>query len=206
MKKPWYENSNVISVIVALSVLLLLFVPFKLDLITFSAIERKKDLIDSLSKIITVIFLISGGIFSYLRFFHRRILKPKIDLQFNTTFHALNEINIHSIEIIIKNKGSVAVWNYDIEIYSIYHPGSQISTDISSFVLSSNIDEIAHLVEVGETAFEHAIIEISKIPAALTFQVILTDDQGNQWRRCMTISNVQNFGQDISYQNLSGGE
>jgi len=191
MKSPWSESRFVVPVMAFIAVLLLLCAPFKAGLISFADIVNKKDFIDAFSKIITSLVLIIGGVLSYIKFFKGRVLKPKIDIHLKTGAFATKEKILHWLEIAIENKGSVAVWNYTLELFAIPYPNRESPTNISDSVIASDVEDQEHLVDVGETAFEHAVIELKKETFAYTFEIILTDDRGTKWRRCVTVKNAE---------------
>ncbi len=176
------------------AMLLILYAPIKLGVLSLSNLEAKKDLVDALSTIFGCAILLLGAVLSYIRFFKGRMLKPKINLQLQTGLLSQGENNLHWIEIAIENKGNVAVWNYTLKLLATPHPGDGSSTDVSDRISIPKVDDGEHLVDVGETAFEHAIIELSKCPYAYTFEAVLKDNRGTQWRRCITVPNNEPVG------------
>ena len=194
MKSPWSKSRFVIPAMAFFAVILFLGVPFKMGLISFADIERKKELIDAFSKIITSLALIIGGVLSYIKFFKGRVLKPKIDIHLKTGIFATKEKNLHWLEIAIENKGCVAVWNYTLDLFAIPYPDRNPPRNISGNVIASDVEDKEHLVDVGETAFEHAVVELDKKISAYTFEIILTDDRGTKWRRCVTVRNAEPSG------------
>lgn len=175
---------------IIIAIVLLLAVLFKEDIISISMVERKKDLIDSVSKLVTIVAIIVGGILSYLKFFKGRVLKPKLNIVPSVGFIELENENLHWIDLEIENKGSVAIWNYQLKVTATLHSCEPKKIQIKNFIspaLSSPIQE--NLIDVGESAFEHATFNVQKDIYAITFHISVTDQSDSIWDRYITSAN-----------------
>ncbi|MBT9312540.1 hypothetical protein [Leptothoe kymatousa] len=188
MKPLWRASSFTIQALFLFALLLLLYSPFKAGIISFQKISANKDLIDAISSILGILGIFIGGTLAYIRFFKGRILSPKVDLEIQSGVLLQKRSKSHWIEISITNRGNVTLWNYQIFIYLRPHPlGNRI--EYSDCVIPSSHEHGEKLVDVGETAFEHAVIEVQEVYSVFTFEVIVVDSSNTIWRRCLTVSN-----------------
>jgi hypothetical protein len=118
------------------------------------------------------------------------MLKPKLNLGFSYGHQAVGDKRLHWLEIAIENKGSVAVWNYRVDLKVVSHPGNEKPIDISDCLMPSNVESCDSVIDVGETVFEHGVILLGKSPGAYTFEAIVRDRRGATWRRCLTVANA----------------
>ncbi|MEO1127922.1 MAG: hypothetical protein AAFX95_28140 [Cyanobacteria bacterium J06639_16] len=170
-------------------VVLSLLISFKLGLIQLSDIKNNKDLIDSVSTIVGVSVLLAGSLLSYFRFFKGRVLRPKVDLEIRSEcFSSSDDKNLYWIEIVISNKGDVAIFNYRVFVDVHSHP-SNTRIDMSQKIIQPCRRHGKSVVNIGEMASQHAVFELEKSAKAYTFEVSVIDASNAMWRRCLTLKN-----------------
>jgi hypothetical protein len=192
LKRILYHLSGITSWLILLAIALIICVLVKEGVITRSRLVDNKDLFDVISKSVTTVVLIVAGILSYIKFFGVHTLRPKLILNLQSGLIPVDKKLLHWIEVEIKNTGSNSIWNYGMKIHAIYHgtPGAQEEvTDFVSAPHDLNIRE--QFVDVGESAFEHALIFVPSHVSAVTFQAVLIDENGAFWTRCLTVKNSQ---------------
>ncbi len=194
--KRWLSGKSSLPVLILVCVLLGIAVTFKFGNLDSSTITANKDLIDAIATIFSLFGFLVGGTLAYIRFFKGRVLKPKLDVEVQSSCIPSKTKNLHWIDVSIANKGSVAVWEYELWIYWIAHSLDRNSmdaldnrTDMSDRIIQSSYKNGSSLIDVGETTFKHAVIELDKEPEAYTFEVILSDLENTIWRRCITVKN-----------------
>jgi hypothetical protein len=171
---------------------LVIAVLIKDGVLTKNRIVDNKELFDAISKIATILVLFIGGILSYVRFFKGRTLGPKLILKLQSGVVSVDKGLLHWIEIEIQNTGSVSIWNYDVKIYATYHGTFASSDEITEFVyVPHDLEVQEHVVDVGESAFEHAFLVVLPHVNAVTFQVVLIDQNRTMWTRCLTVKNSE---------------
>ena len=192
MKPPWYESKGIIPWLLLILLVLLIAVLLKEGLISASILNSQKDTFDVVSKIITSIVMIVGGILSYIKFFKGRILRPKLNIIPRTGVIFLEKENLHWLDLEIQNKGSVAIWNYVVEVYATLHGDAPRSTKITEFIeIPKSRTKEEHLIDVGESSHEHAIIRVPKEIWAVTYQILISVPNGSMWDQYLTTSNMQ---------------
>jgi hypothetical protein len=190
MRKPWHESSGVIPWLIIVALLLLLAFLIKKGDVTSTALINNKDVIDVGLKVITSIFFITAGTLSYIRFFKGRTLQAKLIITPTCgTIQKPDDI-LHWIEVEIRNTGSVSVWNYTINITAKVHGKEDHHLCVTDFVpLPKDLQKHEHLIDVGESAFEHAFLSVPCEAFAVTFQILVYDQSKAAWTRCITVSN-----------------
>ena len=133
MKRPWRESVGLLPWLILIAIVLGVALLAK----QWGSPRTPGDagnFVDTFSKIITTVFLVIGGIFSYLKFFKGRTLSPKLIITPQSGVIHDQSGYLHWIETQIENKGSVAVWNYEVIIYATLHGGSEERIRVSKFM------------------------------------------------------------------------
>jgi hypothetical protein len=192
LKRIIYEISGSLSWLILLTIVLVIAVLIKDSVITNSKLVENKELIDVLSKIVTMVVLLTAGILSYIKFFGVHTLRPKLILKLQSGLIPVEKKLLHWIEVEVENTGSNSIWNYGIKIYAIYHGEPVAKEEITKFVSAPSALKITEqFVDVGESAFEHALVFVPPHIRAVTFQAVLVDENGAFWTRCLTVKNSQ---------------
>lgn len=190
MKRPWRESAGFIPWLNLLVLVLIVAIFVKYGVIPATVSEGTKNLVDVLSKIATALFLLVGGIFSYLKFFKGRTLSPKLVINVNSGMIKKGDGNLHWIEVQIENKGSVAIWNYQTTIYAFFDEDLEHSVPVSQFVPHPHDTRGREkLIDVGEVVFERALFTVAHNVSAVTFQIEVRDQSTTVWWRSHTVSN-----------------
>jgi hypothetical protein len=96
-------------------------VALKEGIISINLLDRNRERIDTLSKLVTIMAVILGGFLSYVKFFKGRVFRPKLVIRpLSGAVAAKTEI-LHWLDIEIENKGSVPIWNYKLELCAVLH-------------------------------------------------------------------------------------
>lgn len=165
---------------------------YKEGFLSSKTIVANKDLIDALSKVLTSLGLIVGAVLSYFRFFKGRTFRSKLVMSCQSGMIPLMSSNLHWLNIQIENKGSVAIWNYDLRVEATYHGPNPANVPVDQFLVAPGEDETAErLIDVGESSFVHAILEVPQEVPALSFRVSVTDQAGAFWEQFLTASNLK---------------
>lgn len=88
----------------------------------FIKIEANEKLIDFTSKLITFLFFIIGGLFTYLKFFKGHLFLSKMNLKSSGQVIEIDkEKNLHVITIELINSGNFTIFNPSLKVkYSNY--------------------------------------------------------------------------------------
>ena len=192
LKRLLYEVSGFISWLILLAFILVMAVLIKDGVIANTRLVENKDVFDATWKITATLVLIIGGILSYVRFFGGQALRPKLILKLQSGVIPIDKKFLHWIEIEIQNVGSSSIWNYRIRIYATHHGPNLYRDEVTDFVSAPRDLKIQEqFVDVGESAFEHALVFVPPHVSAVTFQVVLTDEKGAMWTRCLTLKNSE---------------
>lgn len=192
MRYLWYESRGLIPWLFLILIILIIAILFKEGWISEKILMDHKDAFDVVSKVITMIVVIVGGFLSYIKFFKGRILKPKLNILPTAGVINLNEDNLHWLDIEIQNKGTVAIWNYEIKVYATLHATEKRNIKISEFIKEpDSLKKLEHLIDVGESSHEHAIIRVSKVVWAVTYQIFVSTPNGSTWDRYLTMANIK---------------
>jgi len=187
MKTTWLESHNIISWMYLIIIILLLAVLFKEGVISITSLVNKKELINSVSELVTIAAILIGGILSYLKYFKRRLFKPKLNIVPSVGLIELENDNLHWINLELENKGSAGIWNYKIKVIATLHGNDTKDIEINNFFRPEKYQE--NLIDVGESAYEHATLNIPKDIYAITFNISITDKSGANWYRSITSAN-----------------
>src|SRR6266404_2088744 len=184
MRSPWEESTGIVPWLLAIVVVLGLGLVIRYA-VGLDTLVAKRDLIDVTAKLVASLAIVIGGILSYVRFFKGRILKPKLTITVTTGCVSLSLHNLHWVDVVLDNKGSVAVWNYRVQLWAVLHGPEGKTVPVERFMrVPGNRADGEHLVDVAETGSEHALLSVPKSTEAITFIVQVTDQHGTRWDRC----------------------
>jgi hypothetical protein len=139
-----------------------------------------------------MVVVIAAGILAYIKFFGVHTLRPKLILNMQSGLIPVDKKLLHWIEVEVKNIGSNLIWNYGMKIYAIYNGTPDATEEITEFVSApSNLRIKEQFIDVGESAFEYALLFVPPHVSAVTFQAVLSDENGAFWTRCLTVKNSQ---------------
>jgi len=60
------------------------------------------------------------------------------------------------------------------------------------------LKKLEHLIDVGESSHEHAIIRVPKEIWAITYQIFVSTPNGSTWDRYLTAANIKTETNDVS--------
>lgn len=160
--------------------------------VTAERIERNNQLVAVLSDAVTGLAILVGGFVSYMKFFRGRILAPKVNIHHETGVIPLADQTFVWITIGIENRGSVSIMGYHVDVGATLHAPEaqrQSKADIVSFDSLAPSDE--YVIDVDETANEHALITVPKDVYAVTFEVAVSDLRRYRWSKFVTVATAQ---------------
>ncbi|SFF12880.1 hypothetical protein [Nitrosomonas sp. Nm166] len=189
-KAPWHESQGWIPWLILLTIFLLMAVGIKEGWFAYIDFKSHKDEIDGITKILSSLVLLVGGILAYLRFFKGRTLRPKLNILPSSGFITLENDNLHWIDVKIENCGSVSIWNHEIIIYATFHTPEPYCMQVKDYMPEiTEVKNREHLIDVGETSHEHAFVKVPANVSAITYQILIKDHKGTIWVQCITVSN-----------------
>lgn len=190
MKRPWRESTGLVPWLILIAVVLALAVLFKRGALPRDISDHTIGLIGAVSSIATTVILIAGAILSYFKFFKGRTLSPKLIIIPSSGKVTFNDEVVHWIETKIENKGSVAIWNYQVSIEATLHMNKDEHVKVLNFMPApADTEGRERVIDVGETVFEHAFLPVPEGVSAITFQIAVTDKSKTIWWRCLTVNN-----------------
>ncbi|HWA90759.1 MAG TPA: hypothetical protein VG889_12025 [Rhizomicrobium sp.] len=200
-RAPWKESSGYLPWLIVAAVLVAFwtFLPGEHDALSW--LKDNKDPLSALSSIVTLFGIAIAGLLSYLRFFRGRWLFPKMTVSLEAGAIAMENENLVWIDVALENKGTVAIWNPKTTIRATLHhsDGSKSApidvVDFYSFPPDWKAGD--YLIDVGETAFDHAVLRVAKSVSAITLFVESRDQNGAMWSRGMTFANCTDAGRSV---------
>jgi hypothetical protein len=191
MKAPWRLSSSWFPWLVLLLILLSIAFLSKEGIWSFELLKVNREAIEAAAKIIETIVLIIGGILAYIRFFKGRTLKAKLIINTSSAVYRVENALQHCIDIEIQNTGAVAIWNYRLEIVATIHSEKEENIKITKYAkLPGEIKQIERLIDVGESAYEQAFLDVPLTAFAVTYQIVVFDQNDAIWNRALTVENV----------------
>jgi hypothetical protein len=192
MKPPWSESRGLIPWMLLVTILLFIAVIAKEGILTRAVLLANKDVVDTAAKLLASVSLAVGGLLSYFRFFKGRLLRPKLVISCQSGMIPLARSNMHWLNIQVENRGSVAIWNYELRAEASYHGQESDTVVISNFLQPPGVTEQGELlVDVGESSYKHALLEVPKDVQAVSFRISVTDKTGSVWDQFLTVSNQE---------------
>jgi len=192
MKAPWRESSGFFPWLILLAGLLGIAVILKEGIFSFDFLRLNKETVEVTTKVIETLILIVGSILAYFRFFKGRTLKPKLLIKSDCTVIKQENLLQHYIDVEVQNTGTVAIWNHRIEIIATIHGGEEQEVNVSNFAkLPEDLKSDEHLIDVGETSYEHAYLSVPSNAYAVTYQILVFDHNGTMWNRAFTMKNCE---------------
>jgi hypothetical protein len=184
LRAPWTASSLAIPGLAAAAALLGIAVLVKYGIVSGPILKAHRDEIDPATKLISSIILICGAAVAYVRFFKGRLLHPKLSLGITATGTPLGDRCVYSIEIEIINRGAVAAWDYALSLQGTVFGGDPVDY---SDRLRDDLSEVGpdgiRSVDVGETAYAHAAVDLTTNGRPVTFRAVLRMPDGTVWAR-----------------------
>jgi hypothetical protein len=195
MKPPWREDVGILPWLALIFLALAVILLFKSNYLSKDAFKNDKDFYAALSSLVTILVLTLGAGLSYIRFFKGRTLQPKINLELKAGVVQVKDENLHWIEVEIKNSGSVTIWHYKTTIVaSLIKAAITCKVDVTDFVNAYDPLQQILLIDVGESAYEHALLLVPREVDVVSFQVEVRDkggdESGHSWMRVITVKNL----------------
>lgn len=182
----WLMRNHVVSWIIILIVALFIANLAKQGFLSLEGINENKDIIGTVSTILTTMLVLLAGLVSYFRFFHGRLFSPKLCIDAASDLIENEDGNLHWIDVELENRGSITIWDYKIRITVNF---GQTDKDVRLHSLASTEKGGVHIIDPGETAYEHGTIKVPKEIEFLTFHIQVRNAAGTMWDRCLTVSN-----------------
>ncbi len=188
----WPTPNQVIPWLVLIVILEIVFVLVKCGVISNANLTKTKPFIDTAAALVTASVVVAAGILSYLRFFKGRVLSPKLDLQLNESSIPTDSGFLHTLEIELRNKGSVPVLEYRVGVWSTIHQGDSKGKRRRVPLLSRPrvASRSSQFVDVDESAFEQVHLDVPANAHAITYLVIVRSRPRALWYRRLTVSNA----------------
>jgi hypothetical protein len=188
VRAPWSGGSFAIPLLIVIASGLLVLVLLKEGVITPARLRAHKDPIDAAATLVSTALLVCGAGVAYVRFFKGRLLHPKLDLAVTAAAVPSGGGCAYAVEVEITNKGAVTVWDYTLALHAQVL-GEQQLVNCTRW-LRDDLSEVgaggARSVDVGETAYAHAVVELRPRGKPVTFRAILHSRDGIVWARSVT--------------------
>lgn len=189
-RAPWRVGSFAIPLLIVVASLLGLAVLVKEGVITPARLRAHKEDADVAATVVSTVLLVCGAGVAYVRFFKGRLLHPKLDLAITAAAIPSGSGCAYAVEVQITNKGVVTVWNYTLALHAQVL-GEQQTVDCTRW-LRDDLSEVgtggARSVDVGETAYAHAVVQLFPRAEPVTFRAILHSSDGIVWARSVTVA------------------
>ena len=162
--------------------------------VTKRSIAQDKDFFAAIASAVSLIAIVLGAAVSYLKFFRGRTLSPRLALVLADNPVKVTGGNLHALEIEIRNVGTVPVWDHSIEIFVQFHdePSEPMRpvTDFAQWpVTTKDGKPLQNVIDIAESAYEHAFYFVPARIQACTFRVTVTTPDHSRWSRCLTVGN-----------------
>jgi hypothetical protein len=193
MRKILKYRKEIATILLTIIFLLFVLLLFNDNIITGDIIKKNKDVIDSLSKIISTVILIIGGIFSYFKFFKGRLFTEKIIIEIKSKIIKNGANNLLVIDSEFQNIGDIAIW-YPKENISLVLISKDGIRNMSLYSPNSpdekyDMNEDEFLIEPQETSYRHFTNFVNSEILAITVKIEIFSRNGNKWSKSITIDN-----------------
>lgn len=178
-----------ITTLISIIIFLLFLINLKYSFITIETIEKRKDLIDGISKMISSLILIIGAILTYIKFFKGSTLTEKLAIVIQGRIIKFDkESNYHLIDIEFKNTGLVPIRNLEIETKT-----DCIEPDIKTEYIEIENDmhsEISKFIIHSQSSGAYNYIyKVPKNSKAVRNTLDITSEKGSRWFLYFTVPN-----------------
>jgi len=193
MKPIWRESYGLLPWLILVAIFLGLAVLIKENKtsLIYKYLSTNKDTIPVITYLINTFIIVTGAIFSYLRFFKGRLFRPKLIIKLNVNVIKIDNTFLHSIEMELQNIGSVSIWNYQKRIIAIFHSECPHSVEVTDFLSLPDIKKSEELIDAGESSFIFAHLKVPINVSAVTYQTIIYDQISTKWTRTITVKNSE---------------
>ena len=163
----WLRRNHALAWAILAIVVLSVASLMKVELISADSLKKNQDLIGTTSTVITTALVILAALASYFRFFHGRLLNPKLRIGTTSGLIEVDDGHLYWLDVELENTGSVALWGYHVTIVASF---DQADHDVHLDSLASKDDSGDHVIDPGETAYEHGTIKVPKESQFVTFR------------------------------------
>jgi hypothetical protein len=111
---------------------------------------------------------------------------PKLRIGTASGLIEVDDGNVHWLDVELENTGSVALWDYKVTIVASI---DQAGDAVQLHSRASKEHDGHHIIDPGETAYEHGTIKVPKEVDFFTFRIEVHGPTGSTWDRCVTVSN-----------------
>ena len=188
---------RIIFLLAILATLLVFLVNWKYQIITSASIVTNKDIIDVISKFVSSLAIVIGGILSYYKFFKGRIFSERLKLYINARVTNVTELqNFHFIDIQLENVGTITVWEPRIFLDIVHYSEDrkEEKVDLIERNTEKNEDELYKpLIEVSESVSNHFNHLVDVKNWLVVYRVKVVSKRGNIWERLVSIPNQKDY-------------
>ncbi len=182
----WLRRNHALAWVILAIVVLSLASLIKEGLLSPDWLKKNQDLIGTTSTVITTALVVLAALASYFRFFHGRLLNPKLRIGTAYGLIEIDDGNLHWLDVELENTGPIALWGYNVTIVASF---DQDNHHVHLHSLASKEDSGDPAIDPGETAYEHGTIKVPKEADFITFRIEVRSPAGTTWDRCVTVSN-----------------
>jgi hypothetical protein len=158
-------------------------------------LARVKDAAATMNSIVSMTLLVIASFYAYYRFFRGRTFSERAEVTVQVTVHDTpEEINLHAINVGIKNLGTSPIWKPKVSVTVKTHGAAEYERKFkiekwwNSTVENNEADSIS-IIDIAETSTCHNMIHIAKCVWAVTYFVTVISETGELWEGCLTVSN-----------------
>ena len=188
------NRETIIPLLIVLIVLLIVAILIKHQFFTLSGLAVNKDALAALSSALSIIVLSVGGLFSYYRFFKGRTFYARAELTILITIiDTPEDFNIYAVTLIIKNIGTLSIWD-PTPVIKIYEQGpggttSQIWDNWLESAIPDNEEEMLAVIDSGESASFFNQHRVRKDIWGVHYAAFIRSHSGDVWKQSVTIAN-----------------
>jgi hypothetical protein len=194
--KKWLTRNReaIVPLLIVVVATLILVNLIKHGLLTVSGLASNKDALAALNSSVSIIVIAVGALFSYYRFFRGRTFYARAELNIQVTvIDTPEDFNIHVVTLIIKNIGTLSIWE-PMPILKTYEQGpkgvtSQIWDNWRESSPSENETEMLAVIDSGEIAYFTHHHRVSKEVWAVTFSAYVRSHTNEMWKNSITVKN-----------------
>lgn len=165
---------------------------FKYNIISLDKIEKLKDIISTISTIITTSIIIVGASISYIKFFKGNLLGRKLEGNIDVSIHPKSNIIMHSIKLFLKNAGNVKIYHplVNLEVIKYYDDKEENEKydDWGKWRSAETRDRV-RLIDTQETIVFFGKIYVPKNVAVVTYIFEVFSENRDIWVFSHTINN-----------------
>jgi hypothetical protein len=182
------KGSLAVPLLVLVIAILLIALLTTRGVVTAGWLVTNKNAIDAASTLVSTAVLVAGALVAYIKFFHGRLFRPKLNLKLNGGVFPGGHEDTLWIEAEISNEGVGVIYDYSLGLDAVINGHTR---DFSAFVqddVTGAPGKRVRVIDVGETAFAHAVITRPATREATTFRFFVTIPDQTLWSRRITLS------------------